>query len=173
MSDVSLTELGSIWGKHPAYLRRLANTGQLPGAFKRGSSWRYPIDLIVDRIKDDYQALYDEWVALMPRVGGLAKRGMTPKTVQANTYGLSLYWKWLACDPSLEALTPDNLQRALMSVEVDHEAKRCHYSQRIKVYEAYRLFVRFSSPRVDAPKRISMPPNPISLYGSTRLKRPS
>lgn len=89
---------------------------------------------------DNYQRHYDDWVRLQAVPGYLARKGMTPKSVAANIYGLKKFWQYSGAKPSIENLNRFNLERALLAVPIDHVKKKCHFTQRDQLYKAYRSF---------------------------------
>ena len=68
-------------------------------------------------------------------------RLLSDKTVTVYLAGLSLYWKWLNQQESLDGLSVKNLRKAL--ARCPKTKVRCRYSQRIQTFNAAKLFIDF------------------------------
>lgn len=108
----------------------------------------------------DYNALVTHWVEAQ-RNGTHTGKPMSPKAIEANSYGLNKLWQWSGLAPFLGNLNPATLELALAGSPPD-TATRCHFTQRDLAHKAYRSFGLFLIRRKLKPQSI--------LDEATRLK---
>jgi site-specific recombinase XerD len=149
MEDVfSLNEAEKLTGKPASSLRRMLNAGEIGGyqvVKGKRTVWVVPratIDHLNSRTKSgDYQKLIGKWEEDQAS-GYHGTKPLGERSIQANTGGMAYFWRYLKQEPSITAITAENLRIAIANVPVDHETRNCHFTQKEHMYKALCSFTK-------------------------------
>jgi site-specific recombinase XerD len=93
---------------------------------------------------DIYHEYINEWQHWQLS-GYLTGKNLSPHTIEWHRRGLEHYWKALSSLPMLSLITEDRLAWALSTISFDTVKGQCHYSQRERMYCAFRSWVKYLS----------------------------
>lgn len=89
------------------------------------------------------QALIARWEAEQNAgIGMRQNKPASPRTIDANTYGLELLWRMSQTEPTT-AITPALFNQAIAAFPHDREAKVDHFSMKEKMHRGVISFVKF------------------------------
>jgi integrase len=147
----SLPEVEALTGIPEATLRKQLNRDPSLGVkapISPGSKrlvWKIPESLL--NLKEEkgnrskYDQLVEQWEAEQAS-GYHTGKPIGEIAINLNTTGLKDFWRHLGKEPDLSLLTPDNLKRSITSIEVNYEARNCHYSKKLLIYKGVISFLK-------------------------------
>lgn len=145
-----LREAAELAGLTQKQLRHKVDRGEIPfveefeGKQKFRKITKETLQALIKKNTEkqgSYTALKSKW-AKEQENGYHTGIPLTPKTIQANEYGLKRFWHYLGKKPKVELITADNLRLALSNVAIDHKKKNCKFSQRDQMYKAVCSFTK-------------------------------
>lgn len=123
-----------------------------------------------------YDRIIADWQQAQA-TGWLTGKPLSPRAIEANTYGLALFWRWLGQTPAFSLITPASLRDALAACPINHEARKCHHTQRDMAYKAVCSLTKYlmaqglarpdalSALRPLKPRRFYEPTQPVLKSG--------